>query len=149
MSAPVIPKCNDDIDPRTATGELARIWVCEADATAVGPPPWRATGLETPVFADPSGRRARAMSGVGFVLLATTLAALVLVATAAIGFSTIPAPVHPWPSIGATGTAATGTRRGELAVFAGSRAAGRQRHPYVAARMVDAEAEAALDRIGR
>lgn len=88
------------------------------------------------------------MSGVGLLLLATTLAALVLVATAAIGFSTIPAPVDPWPSIGATGTAAAGARRGELAVFADSRAARRQRHPYVAARVVAAEREAALDRMG-
>ena len=58
--------------------------------TAAGDEPWRATGLEAPVFADPSGRRALTMSGIGLAMAATTLAALAIVVTAAIGFARLP-----------------------------------------------------------
>jgi hypothetical protein len=58
--------------------------------TAAGDEPWRATGLEAPVFADPSGRRALMMSGIGLAMAATTLAALAIVVTAAIGFARLP-----------------------------------------------------------
>lgn len=57
---------------------------------AAGDDPWRATGLEPPVFADPSGRRALTMSGIGLAMAAATLAALVIVVTAAVGFTSIP-----------------------------------------------------------
>ncbi len=52
--------------------------------------PWRATGLEAPVFADPTGRRARAMGAIGLTLAAATLAALVILVTAGIGFYSLP-----------------------------------------------------------
>ena len=61
-----------------------------AARTPAGEDPWRATGLETPVFADPSGRRAVTMSGVGLAMAGATLAALVIVVTAAIGFTSVP-----------------------------------------------------------
>ena len=56
---------------------------------------WTATGLETPVFDDPTGRRARAVGGLGAAAVAVTLAALVIVVTAAIGFSSLPAAFPP------------------------------------------------------
>jgi hypothetical protein len=52
--------------------------------------PWRATGLEAPVFADPSGHRALTVGGIGVALAAATLAAVVIVVTAAIGFTSVP-----------------------------------------------------------
>lgn len=62
-----------------------------AAETPPTPAAWSATGLETPVFADPSGRRARAMSGVGLAVVMATVAAVVIVATAALGFTNLPA----------------------------------------------------------
>lgn len=50
---------------------------------------WRATGHEAPVFADPSGRRALTMGGVGLAVAAATLAALVIVVTAVLGFTDV------------------------------------------------------------
>jgi hypothetical protein len=54
------------------------------------PDAWRATGLEAPVFADPKGRRARVMRGVGFGIASATATALGLVVTGALGFSNVP-----------------------------------------------------------
>jgi len=116
----------------------------------VGQPHWRATGLETPVFADPTGRRARTMSGIGVALLATTLAALVIVATAAIGFSTMPPTVQAMRSTGARVAASSVERRTgrEFAVPAHVRSDRRERHRYVAARLVEPKQQTALDRAG-
>jgi len=86
--------------------------VIPAGSTAAGGPPpartpprgpglpipdqeWRATGLEPAVFADPSGRRARAMSGVGLALVSVTLTALAIVVTAVVGFTRLPLPGLP------------------------------------------------------
>lgn len=42
------------------------------------------------MFADPSGRRALTMGGLGLTMAAATLAALAIVVTAAIGFTSVP-----------------------------------------------------------
>ncbi len=42
------------------------------------------------MFADPTGRRALTMGGIGLTMAAATLAALVIVVTAAIGFTNVP-----------------------------------------------------------
>jgi non-ribosomal peptide synthetase component F len=97
-----------------STGAPKAVAVTHRAATAFveAEHPWRATGLETPVFADPSGRRARAMSGIGLAILAMTLAALVIVATAALGFSSISAPGRPAHALAARAAASThGGRR--------------------------------------
>ena len=120
----------------------------EAAATEVDLHRWRATGLETPVFADPSGRRARAMGGIGLAVLATTLAALVIVATAAIGFSSLPAPTQG--TRGTRGRVAASTVKRhtgrEFAIVADGPADRRDRHRYVATRLVQPTRQAAVDR---
>ena len=78
---------------------------------------WRATGLETPVFADPTGRRALAIGGIGAAVVAVTLAALVIVVTAAIGFSGFPAPAAPLHGLLAR-TAAPTSAHGETRTLA-------------------------------
>jgi hypothetical protein len=51
---------------------------------------WRFTGLETPIFADPSGHRAQLMSVMGVGVVLATVAALLIVVTGAIGFANVP-----------------------------------------------------------
>jgi hypothetical protein len=55
---------------------------------------WRVAELERPIFADPSGRRARLMSAVGLSMMMTTVAAIVIVVTGAIGFSDLQPPLR-------------------------------------------------------
>jgi hypothetical protein len=80
---------------------------------------WRATGLEAPVFEDLSGRRALTMSGIGLVMAAATLAALVIVVTAAIGFTSVPSSLawHVPPALTAQTTDAA--RRADRPRLAG------------------------------
>ena len=82
----------------TAGGEALPARIPPPGAGLPAPDPeWRATGLEPAVFADPSGRRARTMSGVGLALVSVTLAALAIVVTGVVGFTRLPLPGLPAP----------------------------------------------------
>jgi hypothetical protein len=81
---------------------------------------WRVTGLETPIFADPSGHRAHLMSVLGVGVVLATVAALVIVVMGAIGFANVPLPLVA--ASGQHALTAAGPRPGSHAVAVAYRA---------------------------